>query len=98
MATSIPKWVKITQIPVETFSFFTKWLPEAMLDFVTRQKLRHGTLRTIHIYHRAKFGDNNSNSGRDIAIFRFSKWRPGTLRAVHGHQHTKFGEDISNSR
>ena len=26
--------------------------------------------------HHAKFGDNNSNGGRVIAIFRFSKWRP----------------------
>jgi len=25
---------------------------------------------------RAKFGPNRSNRGRDIAIFRFSRWRP----------------------
>jgi len=28
------------------------------------------------IYRHAKFGDNISNGGRVIAIFRFSKWRP----------------------
>ena len=69
------------------------------------------TLRTVNAYHRAKFGDNISNSVRVIAIFRFSKWRSaaildfvvaqkwhhGTLRAHHGQQYTKFGEDIWNS-
>ena len=37
------------------------------------------TLRTAHVYHHAKFGDNNSNGGRVIAIFRFSKWRPAAI-------------------
>jgi len=59
----------------------------------------------------AKFGDNISNGGRVIAIFRFSKkrlatildyfvaqkWHQRTLQAVHVHQHTKFGKEISNS-
>jgi len=40
------------------------------------QKWCHRTFRTVHVYHHAKFGDNSSNGGRVIAIFRFSKWRP----------------------
>jgi len=90
---------------------FSKWWPATILDFVTGQKWRHGTLRTVHVYHRAKFGDNILNGGRVIAIFRFPKWRPSaildfvlaqkwhprTLWAVHGHQRTKFREDISSS-
>jgi len=90
---------------------FSKWRPSAIFNFDTCQKWRHGTSRTLRIYHRAKFGNNISNGGRVIAIFRFSKWRPaaildfvvakkwqrGTLRDVHGHQRIKFGEDISNS-
>ena len=54
---------------------FSIWRPAAILDFDTGQKWRYGTLRTAHVYHRAKFGDNSSNGGRVIAIFRFSKWR-----------------------
>ena len=71
---------------------------ESILDFAAAQKWRHGTLRTVHVYHHAKFGDNISNGGRVIAIFRFSRWRPaaildfvvaqkwhpGTLRALNG--------------
>jgi len=49
------------------------------LGFDTGQKWRHGTLRTVHIYHHAKFGDNSSNGGRFIAIFRLSKWRPAAI-------------------
>ena len=55
--------------------FFSRWRPAAILDFDTGQKWRHGTLRTAHFYHHAKFVDNSSNAGRVIAIFRFSKWR-----------------------
>jgi len=47
-----------------------------LLDSITFQKWRHGSLRTVHFYNHAKLGDNSSNGGRDIAIFRFSKWRP----------------------
>jgi len=58
---------------------FSRWRSAAILDFDTGQKWRYGTLRTVHAYHRAKFGDNSSNGGRVIAIFRFSKWRPATI-------------------
>jgi len=55
---------------------FSRWRPVAILDFDTCQKWRYGTLRTAHVYHLAKFGDNilqpisdfllmvNSNRGR----------------------------------
>jgi len=112
MATSTPNLVKISQIAAELWRFsFFNMAAGRILDFVTGQKWRNSTLRTVHVYHYAKFGDNISNGGRIIAIFRFSKWRPaaildfvidqkwhhGTLRAHKGHQYTKFGEDISNS-
>jgi len=58
---------------------FSRWRPAAILVFDTGQKWRHGTLRTVHVYHHAKFGDNSSNGGRVIAIFRFSKWRPAAI-------------------
>jgi len=58
---------------------FPKWRPAAILDFVTGQKWRNGRLRTVHVYHHAKFGDNTSNGGRVIAIFRFSKWPPAAI-------------------
>ena len=33
---------------------FSRWRPAAILNFDTSQKWRYGTLRTVHIYHRAK--------------------------------------------
>jgi len=40
IATSAPNLVKISQTAAElwTFSFFSKWRPSAILDFVTGQK------------------------------------------------------------
>ena len=58
---------------------FSRWRPVAILGFDTGQKRRYGTLRTVHVYHHAKFGDNSSNGARVIAIFRFSKWRPAAI-------------------
>ena len=46
----------------------SKLRPSAILDFVTGQKWRHGTLRTVHVYHLAKFGCNISNGGRVIFL------------------------------
>jgi len=42
--------------------------------FVTDQTVTRAELR-----HRAKFSWNRWNCGRDMAIFRFSKWRHGVL-------------------
>jgi len=67
---------RLSYVSYEHFHFFSKWRPSAILDSVTGQKWRHDTLRTVHVYHRAKFVDNISNGGRVIAILRFSKWRP----------------------
>jgi len=49
------------------------------LGFCCRSKMRYGRLRTVRVYRRAKFGENISNGGRVIAIFRFSKWRPAAI-------------------
>ena len=58
---------------------FSRWRPAAILDFDTGQKWRYGTLRSVHVYQIAKFGDNSSNGVRVIAIFLFSKWRPAAI-------------------
>ena len=107
MANSVPNLVKISETAAELwrFSFFPKWRPAAILDFVTGQKWRHGRLRTVHVYHHAKFGDSIWNGGRVIAILRFQY---GGLRRLgfcccwkmtlgDSHQHNKYGEGISNS-
>jgi len=60
------------------FLFF-KMAAGRHLGFCYRSKRRNSTLRTVHVYHRAKFGDSISNGGRVIAIFRFSKWRPAAI-------------------
>jgi len=49
------------------------------LGFWYRSKMALRTLRTVHVYHHAKFGDSISNGGRVITIFRFSKWRPAAI-------------------
>jgi len=49
--------------------FFSRWRPVAILDFDAGEKWRYGTLRTVHLYQQAKFGDNSSNGGRVIAPF-----------------------------
>ena len=36
-------------------------------------------LRSVHVYRRAKFGENISNGGRVFPIFRLSKWRPAAI-------------------
>jgi len=50
---------------------FSRWRPAAILDFDPGQKWRYSTLRTVHVYHHAKFRDNISNGCRVIAIFFF---------------------------
>jgi len=37
------------------------------------------TVKLVELHHRAKFCRNGSNRGRDIAIFRFSRWRINSL-------------------
>jgi len=45
--------------------------PAAILDFVTGQKWRNSTLRTVHVCHRVKFGDCTTNGGRVIVVLFF---------------------------
>jgi len=47
--------------------------------FIQVKNGRYGTLQTVHVYHHAKFDDNNSNGGRVIVIFHYSKWRPSAI-------------------
>jgi len=64
-ATSTPNMVKISEIAAEM------WRPVAIFDFDIGQKWCYGPLRTVHVYDRAKFGDNISIGGRVIMIFFF---------------------------
>jgi len=41
------------------------------LDFDTDQKWRYGTLRTVHIYHRAKFSDCSTVRQPAAELLRF---------------------------
>jgi len=58
----------------------------AILDFVIGQKWRHSTLRTVHVYHRAKFCDCTSTGGWVIAFC--GKIQNG---GVCAKSHRKFG-------
>jgi len=69
--------VKISEIAAELWRFFFfqdgSWILIHVKNGVTS---RCGLFMS---YHHAKFGDNISNGGRVIAIFRFSKWRPAAI-------------------
>ena len=45
----------------------------AILDFSNFEFLTVGTVKEFEMLHRAKFGQNRLNLGRDMAIFRFFK-------------------------
>ena len=75
MATSTPNLVKI---PTELwrFSFFQNGgRPPSWILL----RVKNDVTVTVHAYNRAKFGDNISNGGRVIAIFRFSRWQPAAI-------------------
>ena len=59
----------------------------AILDFLIFDILTVGTLRLAKLRHRAKFRRNQSNRGRDIAFFRFSKM---AAAAILDFQNFKF--------
>ena len=81
VGTRTPNLVKISQKAAEKwrFSFFQDSGRPPSWILIQVKKWRYGTLRTAHVYRRVKFGDNSSNGGRVIAIFRFSKWRPAAI-------------------
>ena len=45
----------------------------AILDFQNFKFLTVGQLKRVEMRHPAKFGQNRSKQGRDMAIFRLSK-------------------------
>ena len=47
---------------------FSRWRPAAVLDIDTGQKWRYGTLRTVNVYHHAKFCNCTSTGGWVIAF------------------------------
>ena len=68
---------------------FSRWRPAAILVFDAGQKWRHGTLRTVHVYHHAKFVDNSSNGGRVIAICGKIQFRHFEFVFRNSGPHTK---------
>jgi len=105
MSTITPNLVTMTQMAAELlrFSFFSKWRPAAILDFVVAQKWHHSTLRAIHDYQRTDFGEDiwqrlsygdfPFSTWRPAAILDFDtgqKWRYGTLRMVNVYHRAKF--------
>jgi len=63
---------------MEIFRFF-KMAAVRHLGFYYISKMTSGTAADCPYLPYAKFGDNSSNGGRVIAIFRFSKWRPAAI-------------------
>jgi len=83
MATSTPNLVKISETAAELWRFpFSKMTVGRHLGFCCRSKVALRRLRTVRVYHLAKFGENISNSSRVTTIFRFTKWRPAAILAI----------------
>ena len=57
---------------MDIFQFF-KMAAAAILDFSNFKLLTFGQLKRVEVRRRAKFGQNRSKRGGDIAIFRFFK-------------------------
>jgi len=51
----------------------------AILDLLNFKFLTVGMVKRVELHHRAKFSQNRSSRGRDMAFFDFSKWRPVVL-------------------
>ena len=78
--------------------------------FLKFQFLTIGTVNRVELHHRAKFRQNRSYRGRDMAIFRFFKMAAaailyfqnfkfltaGTVKGVEQHQRAKFRENRLN--
>ena len=78
-----------------------------IMDFLKFQFLTIGTVNRVELHHRAKFRQNRSYCGRDMAIFRFFKMAPppswifkiltaGTVKGFEMHQRAKFRENRLN--
>jgi len=52
---------------------FFKMAAAAILDFLNFKILMVRTVTRFDVHHLAKFRQNRSNRGRDMAIFRFFK-------------------------
>ena len=88
------------------FGFF-KMAAAAILDFSNFKFLTVDRLKRVEMRHHAKFGQNRSKRGGDIAIFRFFKMAAaaildflnlklltvGRLRRAELRRHTKFGRN-----
>ena len=82
----------------------------AILDFRNFKILKVGTFKRVELHLRAKFCQNPSNRGQDMAIFRFFKMAAaaildfqnlkfltaGTGKGVELHQRAKFRENRLN--
>ena len=68
----MPNLVKIGQNAAEIWQFF-KMAAAAILNFSNFKLLTVGQLSRVEVRRPAKFGQNRSKRGGDIAIFRFLK-------------------------
>ena len=57
------------------FHFFSM-TAAAIVDFKIFKFLTVGTFKRVKLHHRAKFRQNESNRGRNMAIFKFFKMAP----------------------
>ena len=73
---TVPNFVEIAQTAAEIIMVifrFSKMAVAAVLDFKIFENLTVGTAKSVELRNRAKFCQNRSNRGRDMAIFRFFK-------------------------
>jgi len=63
---------------MDIFLFF-KMAAGRHLGFCYISKMTSRHVVDCPFLQSAKFGDNSSNGGRVIAIFRLSKWRPAAI-------------------
>jgi len=70
-------FVEIGQTAAEIWQFFdfSSWRPPPSWIFKI-SNLMVGHLKRAELRRRAKFGQNWSNVGRDMAILGLSRWRP----------------------
>ena len=96
-------------IAIFRFFDFSRWRPPPSWILKNLKILTVGRLKRVAVRRHAKFGRNRSNSGRDMAIIRFSKMAAaaildfqnfkfstvGGLKSVELRRLAKFGRNRS---
>ena len=67
----------VVEIGLWRFFYFSRWRPPPSWIFQISNFLTVGRLKRAELRRFAKFGQNRSKRGRDMAIFHyFTRWRP----------------------